>query len=258
MPLSTQFAKLLVVRHPIALAPMAGRPVARSPRVSHAPADSACSAPGTEIRNGWNASCRLSLRVPTSRGVSVSSPGRWTPPRCTAQSTTVPARSCCTFGDPNPFVEPIRRAGAVLIIQITDLDEARHAIDLGADVIVAQGTEAGGHEARRGRSTLPFLPVVVDLAAPLPVLGAGGIADGRGLAAALVLGAAGALVGTRFRATTDALVDPAITKAIIEGRGEDTERSSILDIVRSSRWPTKCTARVTGRRDRSCSACGLM
>ena len=136
-----------------------------------------------------------------------------------------------SFGDPRPFIPPIRQARAALILQVTDVEEARQAVDLGADVIVAQGAEAGGHGARRGRSTLPFVPVVVDLAAPTPVLAAGGIADGRGVAAALALGAAGALIGTRFQATAEGLADPAIKKAIVEGRGEDTERSRVLDIV---------------------------
>lgn len=152
-----------------------------------------------------------------------------------------------SFGDPSPFAERIRRAGAALIVQVTDLEEARQAVDLGADVIVAQGTEGGGHGARRGRSTLPFVPVVVDLVAPVPVLAAGGIADGRGVAAALVLGAAGALIGTRFQATAESLVDPAIAKAIVEGRGQDTERSSVLDIARGSQWQqSKYTARTLG------------
>jgi nitronate monooxygenase len=94
---------------------------------------------------------------------------------------------------------------------------------------------------------LPFVPVVVDLAAPVPVLAAGGIADGRGIAAALALGAAGALIGTRFQVTAEALVDPATTKAIIEGHAHDTERSSVLDIARGSRWPSsKYTARTLG------------
>ena len=127
-----------------------------------------------------------------------------------------------SFGDPSPFADRIRQAGAALIIQVTDLEEARQAVDLGADVIVAQGTESGGHGARRGRSTLPFVPVVVDLAAPVPVLAAGGIADGRGVAAALALGAAGALIGTRFQATAEALVDPSISQG---DRGRDAGRT---------------------------------
>ncbi|GAA5025150.1 nitronate monooxygenase [Actinopolymorpha pittospori] len=151
-----------------------------------------------------------------------------------------------SFGDPSRYVERVRGAGAALMVQVTDLEEARQAVDLGADVIVAQGTESGGHGARRGRATLPFVPVVVDLAAPVPVLAAGGIADGRGLAAVLALGAAGALIGTRFQASAEALVDPSIARAIVEGRGEDTERSGVLDIARGSRWPSKYTARTLG------------
>ena len=126
------------------------------------------------------------------------------------------------------------------------MDEAQEAIDLGADVIVAQGTEAGGHGARAGRSTLPFVPAVADLVAPAPVLAAGGIGDGRGLAAALVLGASGALIGTRFQATQEALADPGLKKAIVAGQGEETERSSVLDIVRGSRWPREYTGRTLG------------
>jgi nitronate monooxygenase len=157
-----------------------------------------------------------------------------------------PSAVMLSFGDPRALAAPIRQAGVALILQVTNLEEARQAVDLGADVIVAQGTEGGGHGARRGRSTLPFVPVVVDLAAPVPVLAAGGIADGRGVAAALALGAAGALIGTRFQATAEALVDPAISKAIVEGRGADTERSTVLDIARGSRWPSEYPARTLG------------
>jgi nitronate monooxygenase len=146
-----------------------------------------------------------------------------------------------SFGDPSPFAEIVRHAGAKLIVQVTDLHEARQAIEVGADVIVAQGAEAGGHGGRR--ATLPFVPAVVDLAAPAPVLAAGGIADGRGLAAALVLGGAGALVGTRFEASLEALVPPEFTKAILEGSGDETERSLVLDIARRSAWPHRYTAR---------------
>jgi nitronate monooxygenase len=157
-----------------------------------------------------------------------------------------PAAVMLSFGDPEPYIGTIRAGGALLIVQVTDLDEARQAVDLGADVIVAQGTESGGHGGRRGISTLPFVPMVVDLAAPTPVLAAGGIADGRGVAAALTLGAAGALIGTRFQATVEALVDPVITKAIIDSHGGNTELSTILDIARGSSWPAKYPARTLG------------
>ena len=152
-----------------------------------------------------------------------------------------PAAVMLSMGDPAPFAEQVRQAGAHLIVQVTDLDEARQALDVGADVVVAQGSEAGGHGGRR--ATLPFVPALVDLVSPTPVLAAGGIADGRGLAAALVLGAAGALMGTRFEATHEALVEPAAKRAIIEGSGEDTERSRVLDIARGVHWPHKYTGR---------------
>jgi nitronate monooxygenase len=151
-----------------------------------------------------------------------------------------------SFGDPAPFIPAIRRAGVLLIIQVTDLNEARQAIDVGADVIVAQGTEAGGHGGTPGRGTFSFVPVVADLAAPVPVLAAGGIADGRGLAAALTLGAAGALIGTRFQATPESLADASIKTAIIEGSGADTERSRVLDIARGTPWPSRYSARTLG------------
>jgi nitronate monooxygenase len=112
--------------------------------------------------------------------------------------------------------------------------------------LAPMGGSAGGALTAAVSSGGGLVLLGADLVAPIPVLAAGGIADGRGLAAALALGAAGALIGTRFQATTQALVDPAITKAILEGRGQDTERSRVLDIVRGSRWPAAYTARTLG------------
>jgi len=243
MALTTRFTELFGVRHPIALAPMGGS-------AGGALAAAVSRGGGLGLLGAGNGD-----REWLDREVPIVAAGTDQPWGIGFLTWAVdagalrhaleygPRAVMLSFGDPSPFVKPIREAGAVLIIQVTGLEEARRAIDLGADVIVAQGTEAGGHGARRGRSTLPFVPVVVDLAAPVPVLAAGGIADGRGVAAALALGAAGALIGTRFQATVEALVDPAIAKAIVEGRAEDTERSGVLDIVRGSRWPSRYTAR---------------
>jgi nitronate monooxygenase len=242
MALSTAFTKLFGVEHPIALAPMGGS-------AGGALGAAVCRGGGLGLL-GAGAGNRdwLAREVPivadsgTPWGIGFLT---WATDADAVERALAyrPRAVMLSFGDPSPFVERIRRAGVALIIQVTDLDEARQAVDLGADVIVAQGTEGGGHGARRGRSTLPFVPIVVDLAAPVPVLAAGGIADGRGVAAALALGAAGALIGTRFQATAEALVDPSITEAIVQGRGQDTRRSSVLDIARGSRWPSRYTAR---------------
>lgn len=157
-----------------------------------------------------------------------------------------PAAIMLSFGDPAPFTDAIHAAGIPLIVQVTDLTEARHALDLGADIVVAQGREAGGHGG--GRATLPFVPAVVDIAGPVPVLAAGGIADGRGLAAALVLGAAGAVVGTRFEATHEALISTREAEAIVAAGAEDTTQGRALDVVRGSQWPARYPARTLRNR----------
>jgi nitronate monooxygenase len=157
-----------------------------------------------------------------------------------------PAAIMLSFGDPAPFIDAIKAAGIPVIVQVTDLSEARRALDVGADVVVAQGSEAGGHGG--GRATLPFVPAVVDIAGPVPVLAAGGIADGRGLAAALVLGAAGALIGTRFEATHEALITAEAAKAITAASAEDTTAGRALDVVRDSQWPARYPARTLRNR----------
>jgi nitronate monooxygenase len=157
-----------------------------------------------------------------------------------------PAAIMLSFGDPTPFAETIRAADIRLMVQVTDMDEARPALDIGADVVVAQGSEAGGHGG--GRATLPFVPAVVDIAGATPVLAAGGIADGRGLAAALMLGAAGAMIGTRFEATNEALLDAEEVKAIIAAGAADTVRGRILDIATEAGWPARYPARTLRNR----------
>ncbi|GAA5199189.1 nitronate monooxygenase [Rugosimonospora acidiphila] len=247
MALSTELTELLGVRHPIVLAPMGGS-------AGGALAAAVSRAGGLGLLGGAGGD-----RAWLERELPIVAEGTDQPWGAGFLTWAIdagpveqalefnPAAVMLSFGDPSPFVDLIRRSDAVLIVQVTDLDEARRAVDVGADVIVAQGTEGGGHGSRRGRSTLPFVPLVVDLAAPVPVLAAGGIADGRGVAAALALGAAGALIGTRFQATTEALVDPSVSRAIVEGRGQDTERNSVLDIARGASWPTgKYTARTLG------------
>ena len=243
MALRTAFTELFGLRHPIALAPMGGS-------AGGALTCAVSAAGGLGLLGGGNGDADwLARELPLAAGGSPAPWGvgfqSWAVSRDTVQRALEyqPDAVMLSFGDHGPLAGPVRAAGARLVIQVTTLAEARQAVDLGADIIVAQGTEVGGHGARRGWSTLAFVPVVADLAAPVPVLAAGGIADGRGLAAALALGASGALIGTRFLATTEALIDPAEQKAIIDAGGEDTERDAVLDIARGSRWPREYTAR---------------
>jgi nitronate monooxygenase len=157
-----------------------------------------------------------------------------------------PAAVMLSFGDPRPFSKAVREAGAALICQCQELSHVRAALEAGAEVVVAQGAEAGGHGALRG--TLSFVPEVADfLAAESPqtlLLAAGGIADGRGLAAALMLGADGVLMGTRLWASTEALVKEGHRGAILRTQGDGTLRTRIPDIARALPWPPGFTARI--------------
>jgi nitronate monooxygenase len=146
-----------------------------------------------------------------------------------------------SFGDLAPFLAQARDVGAVCFAQVQDVAGAEAAARAGVDVIVAQGGEAGGHGA--GRGTFALVPAIVDAVAPIPVLAAGGVADGRGLAAALMLGAAGVLVGTRFFASHEALGNPAAKQRLVEGKGDETLRTTIFDTVRKIDWPHPYTGR---------------
>jgi nitronate monooxygenase len=157
-----------------------------------------------------------------------------------------PTAVMLSFGDPRPFVDEIRQAGANLICQCQDMDHVADAVDVGADIVVAQGAEAGGHGALRG--TMTFVPEAADfLAKHSPnamLLAAGGLADGRGLAAALMLGADGILVGTRLWASQEALVKQDHHRAIVETNGDGTLRTRVADIARQLPWPRGFTARI--------------
>ena len=151
-----------------------------------------------------------------------------------------------SFDDPEPFASRAKSAGIPVICQLQTRADAERALEVGVDVIVAQGTEAGGHGGTR--ATLTLVPEIADLIAkraPQTLLcAAGGIADGRGLAAALMLGADGVVVGTRFWASAEAQVHPNLHKAALAATGDDTVRQSVLDIARQRDWPSRYTGRV--------------
>lgn len=157
-----------------------------------------------------------------------------------------PAAVMLSFGDPAAFADQIKAAGATLICQCQNLTHVEQAVRAGADIIVAQGAEAGGHGAFRG--TLSLVPEVADflsIRSPETLLvAAGGIADGRALAASLLLGADGVLMGTRLWASSEAIVHPRHHAAIVASNGDGTVRTTTPDIARGLDWPAEFTARV--------------
>ncbi len=133
------------------------------------------------------------------------------------------------------YVTRAHAVGARFMHMVSTVAEAKAAARAGADIIVAQGTEGGGHVGVMG--TMPLVPMVVSAVAPVPVLAAGGVADGRGLAAALALGADGVLLGTRFLASDEAPIAKGFKEAIVESDGHDTLVTDIPDVAHGQVWP---------------------
>ena len=147
-------------------------------------------------------------------------------------------------------IERNKKAGALAICQVQHLAQARTVLKEGADIIVTQGTEAGGHGG--GRSTLPLAPAVVDMVARsgrnVPVVAAGGITDGRGLAAALMLGADGVLMGTRFYVASESLAAVGAKTRVVAASGDHTLRTTVFDLARGYNWPQEYTGRAVRNR----------
>ena len=142
-----------------------------------------------------------------------------------------------SFADPSPFVEATHAAGAKLFVQVQTLELAIRAKEAGADVIIAQGSDAGGHAGLVG--TFALLPAIVDAVAPVPVIAAGGIADGRGLAAALLLGAQGAWMGTRFVASHEWGGGTWEQEAVLKATSDDTIQTRIYDLIGERPFPVE-------------------
>jgi nitronate monooxygenase len=249
LPLSTRLTRSLGLRCPIVSAPMAFA-------AGGALAAAVSRAGGLGlIGGGYGDATWLAQQFDAAGGERVGVGFiTWSlqkaPALLTAALQRRPAAVMLSFGDPRPFSNEVHDAGAVLICQCQTLAHVQDALAAGADVIVAQGSEAGGHGALRG--TLSFVPEVADHlareAGDTLLLAAGGIADGRGLAAALMLGADGALVGTRLWAASEALVKEGHHAAIVRTPGDGTVRTRLPDIARELPWPPGFTART--RRNR--------
>ncbi|MEQ1650294.1 MAG: nitronate monooxygenase [Hyphomicrobiaceae bacterium] len=245
MALSTRLTERLGIKHPIISAPMA---MAAGGRL--AAAVSGAGAFGF-IGGGYGDATWLETQFREAGNAQVGCGFiTWSlrnkPELLTQVLDKKPRAVFLSFDDPEPFASEVRASGAVLMCQVQTLRDAQRALDVGADVVVAQGAEAGGHGAKR--ATITLVPEIVDLVRRVKsealVCAAGGIADGRGLAAALMLGADGVVVGSRFWASREALVHKTLHDVALIATGDDTVRQSVTDIVRGHAWPEPYDIRV--------------
>ena len=235
----TRICDLLGIAHPIVLGGMGG--ATSAPLVA---AVSHCGALGTLGTSGINAA-QIKSEAEAIRRATAKPFGinhllfEIDEERFTATLGERPA--VAAFGwaradqDLRAYFERAHNAGCKVMHMAGEVPEAVRAAEAGADIIVAQGTEAGGHVV--WMASMPLVPMVVKAVAPLPVLAAGGIADGTGLAAALALGADGVLVGTRFMATDESPLHPNFKQAILRSDGHDTLLTEIPDIASGRVWP---------------------
>lgn len=242
MSIATSLTRLLEVKHPILLAPM--DVVAGSRLVA-----AVSNAGGFGILGGGYGK-RTWLEQETAKLACLPAPFgigfiTWSlskrPDLLDIALAAKPSAIMLSFGDPAPFAAKIKSAGARLICQVQDEAMARQALEAGAEILIAQGTEAGGHGA--SRTTVDLVPAIVDLAAGVPVVAAGGIADGRGLAAMMMLGASGVLLGTRFYASREADGADEAKRRICAASSGSTVRGIIFDLSRNNVWPAPFTGR---------------
>jgi nitronate monooxygenase len=244
--LGSRFTQRFEVRHPILLAPMAGETDGRmAAAVSAAGGLGSFGATNPFQPDGWVAEQIDQIRVATSAAFAV---GFITPSleRSGLRFDLVLERSVpvivLSFSDPQPWLTRAHEAGCKVICQIQTIQQAVRALDQGADALVAQGTESGGHTGRMG--VLALLAAVLRRCPDIPVLAAGGVGDARSLAAVMAAGADGASMGTAFLASKEAPALPLMKELIVHSDGSDTVWTRAYDIVLGLSFPDGIGARV--------------
>jgi nitronate monooxygenase len=229
----TRVTDLLGIRHPVLLAPMGGGTDAKLvAAVSHGGGLGMLAASGLSPEAIEAEVAMIRELTPMPFGVNLL---LWSSSnKIEAVLAQQPAVLSTAHGDPAPYVELAHDAGALHVHMVSTVPEAVAAAKAGVDLVVTQGQEGGGHIGLQ--STFTLVPQVVD-AIDIPVVAAGGIGDGRGLAAALALGAEGVLMGTRFLATKEAPIPDGWKRAILDAAGHDTVRTSIPDYANEQAWP---------------------
>ena len=242
--ISTDLTRLLGVRNPIVSAPMAGWSGGRLAGAVGAAGGFGMIGVGSATPTAWIPEQAKLARRHGPFGVGLMS---WVlerrPELLDAVLAEEPAAVALSFGDPAPYVERARAAGAVVMSQVQDAEKAGRALEAGVDVLVAQGTDAGGHTGKVG--TMPLLQKVLEIGerAGIPVLAAGGIGTGRGIAGVLAMGASGAWIGTRFCATTESMGTEEAKRLLLNSDETATVHTRVFDLVQDIPWPEEFAGR---------------
>ncbi len=242
--ISTDLTRLLGVRHPIVSAPMAGWSGGELAGAVSAAGAFGMIGVGSGTPTGWIGGQAETARRHGPFGVGLMS---WAlerrPELLDAVLAERPAAVSLSFGDPAPYVGRVRGAGAVAMSQVQDAEKAERAVEAGVDVLVAQGTDAGGHTGRVG--TMPLLQRVLEIGerAGIPVLAAGGIGTGRAVAGVLAMGASGAWIGTRFCATVESTGTEEAKRLILNADETSTVHTRVFDLVQNIPWPEEFAGR---------------
>lgn len=242
--IGTDLTRLLGIRHPIVSAPMAGWSGGGLAGAVSAAGAFGMIGVGSSTPTDWIPEQAKLARQSGPFGVGLMS---WVlekrPELLDAVLAEGPAAVSLSFGDPAPYVERVREAGAVVMSQVQDAEKAGRAVEAGVDVLVAQGTDAGGHTGRVG--TMPLLQRVLEIGerAGRPVLAAGGIGTGRGIAGVLAMGASGAWIGTRFCATVESTGTEEAKRLILDSDETATVHTRVFDLVQDIPWPEEFAGR---------------
>jgi nitronate monooxygenase len=249
--LTTRFTERFGIDHPIMAAPMGGLSDGRlTAAVSEAGALGSFQALHPTKGLDWVLEQIAFTRDATERPFAigfVTEFVRFDPVRFDAVMDARPPVVALSFGEPAPYIAAAHDAGARVICQVQAVDQAIAAVDAGADALATQGTEAGGHTGTMG--LLPLLGTVLDRCPDVPVLAAGGVANGRTLAGVLAMGADGAWIGSAFIATDEATPNDERTKdLIVASDGADTVWTRAYDILDGRPWPEGIGERVRANK----------
>lgn len=247
--LRTRFTERFGLDHPLLSAPMAGETDGRlAAAVSRAGALGTFGAMHRGHDDAWVVEQIELIRATTDRPFGVGFISAFIPLFQARFDAVLDARVpvvALSFADPEPWLSRAHDAGALVVCQVQTVADARRALDAGADALATQGNDAGGHTGTMG--LLPLLGAVLELAdsTGTPVLAAGGVGNGRALAAVLAMGGDGAWVGTPFLAASDAPDTPApLREMIVASDGSDTVFTRAYDIVEARGFPTGIGERV--------------